>query len=244
MLQHPYSIYNFTVKSYHSDQNGKLTLYSLFQFLQECAWDNARVNDFGYESLEKANAYWVLSRVLVQLDEYPEWKDEISIKTWPKGTDGFFALRDFLIYKNDKIIGRVATSWLILDRTSKRPKKLDNFNFIHENFLNESAIDKKPEKISFDSTLLQIDSRKVYSGDLDVNKHVNNATYVKWIMDSVVTKNGKSEINEFEINFLAELLLNDSFVVSITEMSNNTQFVVLNHVENSREICKARISFN
>jgi len=243
MLQHPYSIYNFPVKSYHSDLNGKLTLYSLFHFLQECAWDNARINNFGFEYLEKENAYWVLSRVLVQLDEYPEWKDEISIKTWPKGTDGFFALRDFLIYKNDKIIGRAATSWLILDRTSKRPKKLDNFNFIHENFHNESAIDRKPEKISFDSALSQIDSRKVYSSDMDVNKHVNNATYVKWIMDSVLSQHEKSEIKEFEINFMAELLLNDPFVVSSTEISNNTKFVVLTGAVSNREICRARIIF-
>jgi len=240
MLKYPFSIYNFDVKSYHSDQNGKLTLYSLFHFLQECAWDNARINNFGFEYLEQENAYWVLSRVLVKLDKYPEWKDEISIKTWPKGTDGFFALRDFLIYKNDKIIGRAATSWLILDRTSRRPKKLDNFNFIHENFLNESAIDRKPEKINFDSTLLQIDSRKVYSSDMDVNKHVNNATYVRWIMDTILSE---KPVNEFEINFLAELLLNDQFVVSVTEISNNAQFIVLTGAENKREICRARILF-
>jgi len=239
MLLHPYSIYNFPVKSYHSDQNGKLTLYSLFHFLQECAWDNARINNFGFEYLEQENAYWVLSRVLVQLDEYPEWKDEISIKTWPKGTDGFFALRDFLIYKNDKIIGRAATSWLILDRTTRRPKKLDNFNFIHENFLNESAIDRKPGKVSFDAALSQIDSRKVYSSDLDVNKHVNNATYVRWITDSILTEN--EEIKEFEINFISELMLNDQFNVSVTDNSDQSQFIVLTGAENKREICKAKI---
>jgi len=239
MLQYPYSVYNFPVKSYHSDQNGKLTLYSLFHFLQECAWDNARINNFGFEYLEQENAYWVLSRVLVQLDEYPNWKDEISIKTWPKGTDGFFALRDFLIYKNNKIIGRAATSWLILDRTSKRPKKLDNFNFIHENFLNESAIDRKPGKVSFDIALSQIDSRKVYSSDLDVNKHVNNATYVRWITDSVLAEN--EEIKEFEINFISELMLNDQFNVSVTDNSGQSQFIVLTGAENKREICKARI---
>lgn len=149
MLAHPFSNYNFSVKSYHSDQNGKLTLTSLFHFLQECAWDNARLNNFGYEFLDAANAYWVLSRVLVKIDNYPEWKDEINIKTWPKGTDGFFAIRDFKISRNDVVIGNATTFWLILDKESKRPKKLDNFNFIHENFLNESAIDQKLEKIKF-----------------------------------------------------------------------------------------------
>ncbi len=53
MLKHPSGNYNFSIKSYHSDQNGKLTLPALFHFLQECAWDNARLNDFGYEFLKK-----------------------------------------------------------------------------------------------------------------------------------------------------------------------------------------------
>ncbi|OFX84535.1 MAG: hypothetical protein A2W99_02650 [Bacteroidetes bacterium GWF2_33_16] len=238
MLTYPSGVYSFSVKSYYSDQNGKISLNSLFHFLQECAWDNARMNNFGFEYLEQENAYWVLSRALVQLDEYPEWKDEISIKTWPKGADGFLALRDFLIFKNDKIIGRASTSWLILDRTTKRPRKLDNFNFIHENFLNESAIDKKPGKISIDSPLSQIDSRKVYASDMDVNMHVNNATYVRWIMDSVLSQ---KPVNEFEINFLAELLLNDLFVVSLTETIDSTQFVVITGTESKREICRARI---
>jgi acyl-ACP thioesterase len=239
MLQHPYSIYNFDVKSYHSDQNGKLTMYSLFQFLQECAWDNARLNDFGYETLEKANSYWVLSRVLVQLNEYPEWKNEISIKTWPKGTDGFFALRDFEVRKDNRVIGSATTSWLILDKETRRPKKLDGFNFDHDNFHPEHAINKKLEKITFNNPVHPIDLRGVYSSDLDVNKHVNNATYVRWITDALQFDN--RQVIEFEINFISELLLNEQFIVSVTEPSENMNYIMLNHAESKREICRARI---
>ena len=241
MLNHPFGIYNFSIKSYHSDQEGKLTLYSLFHFLQECAWDNARLNNFGYEYLEKENAYWVLSRVLVQMDSYPNWKDEISIKTWPKGTDGFFALRDFIIYKDGKTIGRATTSWLILDRDSRRPRKLENFNFIHENFLNETAINKKLDKINFKDQLAELDKRKVYLSDLDVNKHVNNATYVRWIMDSALQNSRNYDVKEFEINFISELLLNEYFVLNATEITNSELIVLLKGAEKNNEICRARI---
>ena len=236
MLKHPYSIYNFSIKSYHSDQNGKLTLHSLFHFLQECAWDNARLNDFGYEFLKNDNAFWVLSRVLVQVDEYPEWKDEIEIKTWPKGSDGFFALRDFEIFTNGKSIGRATSSWLILDMDSRRPRKLENFNFIHENFLKEIAIDKRLDKITFKGELTQLEQRKVYSSDLDVNKHVNNATYVRWILDSYFSEQ-EPLISEFEINFISELSLNDEF--SIDKIEDNSIFVLKN-VE-GREVCRAKL---
>ena len=83
------------------------------------------------------------------MDEYPEWKDNIEIKTWPKGVDGLFAIRDFQIFRNGEIIGRATSYWLILDADSKRPKRLDDFNFIHENFFKEVAVEKSLSKITF-----------------------------------------------------------------------------------------------
>ena len=241
MLKHPFGNYNFLIKSYHSDQNGKLTLPALFHFLQECAWDNARLNDFGYEYLKKENAFWVLSRVLVQMDEYPEWKDEIEIKTWPKGADGFFALRDFEIYCKGKIVGRATSSWLILDRDSKRPRKIENFNFIHENFIQEAAIERQLGKVDFSGELIELERRKVYYSDLDVNKHVNNATYVRWILDSYFSNESNGKISEFEINFLSELSLNDEFTIHNVVIGMESYFVVKNLKD--REVSKARILY-
>lgn len=239
MLKHPVTIYTFSIKSYHTDQEGNLTFSSLFHFLQECAWDNARLNDFGYEFLKQNNAFWVLSRVLVEIDKYPKWKDEIEIKTWPKGADGFFALRDFEISLKGKVVGRVTSSWLILDVKTRRPRKLDNFNFIHENFHSENAIDKKLSKVVSKGVLKELETRKVYYSDLDVNKHVNNATYVRWIMDSYFSKEQKKMVSEFEINFLTELMLSDEFTVSEVHEDNNSYFVLKN-IQN-KEVCKARL---
>lgn len=238
MLKHPSSIYDFSVKSYDSDQEGKLNLHTLFHFLQECAWDNARLNDFGFEFLESKNAYWVLSRILVQMNEYPEWRDDIKIKTWPKGTHGFFALRDFEVYKNNKDIGKVTTSWLILDKDSKRPQRLDQFNFVHENFYKEHAIEQTLDKVVIPSDAEKVDDRKVYYSDLDVNQHVNNATYVRWILDAYFSDRS-NEIAEFEINFISELYLNDRFSV-YASFNNSERFYVLKNAED-KEVCRARI---
>jgi acyl-ACP thioesterase len=238
MLKHPFGKYKFQIKSYDSDQDGKLTLPALFHFLQECAWENARANDFGYEFLEKNNAYWVLSRVLVQMNEYPKWRDEIEIKTWPKGVDRFFAIRDFLIYANNKIIGKVTSYWLIVDKDRKRPRRPDDFNFVHKNFLKESAIDRKLEKIETATDWITKDNRKVFNSDMDVNRHVNNATYVRWILDSWYGEHTE-EIAEFEINFLSELMLNDEFSVMSGKQDKN-HFYLLRDAR-SVDICRARL---
>jgi acyl-ACP thioesterase len=241
VLKHPFGKYNFIVKSYDSDQKGKLTLPALFHFLQECAWDNARLNDFGFEFLKRKNAFWVLSRIFVKMDEYPEWKDEIEIKTWPKGADGFFAFRDFEVYSKGRIIGRVTSSWLIIDRNTKRPRKPESFNFIHDNFISEHAIKRKLDKINFNGETEELELRKVYYSDLDVNKHVNNATYVRWILDSFFSNESKSKITEFEINFLLELSLSDEFTIHTINDEKETYFVLKN--TKGREVCKAKIRY-
>lgn len=238
MLKEPFGLYDFNIKSYHTDQNGKLTLPTVFHFLQECAWDNARVNNFGFEDLEKANAFWVLSKIYIEINEYPDWKDKIQIKTWPKGVDGLFAIRDFQIIKNKKVIANATSYWLILDRTTSRPKRLNDFNFIHDNFLKESAIEKKLEKVDIVSDLNVEDNRKVYFSDLDVNKHVNNATYVRWILDSYYLQNN-GLIRTFEINFLTELKLNDSFSVLSMQKSEDFFYVLKN--EKNKDVCRVRL---
>ncbi len=41
--------------------------------------------------------------------------------------------------------------------------------------------------------------------DLDMNNHVNNTRYVKWILDSIpIEYHNTMKVNEFEINFLNE----------------------------------------
>ncbi|MCG8410360.1 MAG: thioesterase [Bacteroidales bacterium] len=239
MLKAPYGIYDFHIKSYHTDCNGKLTLATIFQFLQECAWDNARKNGFGFEDLKQKNALWVLSKILIRIDKYPKWKDQIQIKTWAKGTEGLFAIRDFKIFKNNSAIANITSYWLIIDSSTHRPQRLNGFNFIHENYLAEHAIEKRLGKVIIDQETAITDTRKVYYSDLDINKHVNNATYIRWITDSYYSVH-TSNIREFEINFIHELNLNDEFVIEKAGIKNEQYFMLWD--KNQKDICKVRLA--
>ncbi len=238
MLKSPSSTYNFAIKSYEADQYGKLSLHTFFHYLQECAYLNALSNGFGYEFLEKENAYWVLTRVLVQIDKFPHWNDKIQIKTWPRGADGLFAVRDFELLKKGEIIGRVSSYWMVLDKDSKRPKRLDNYEFILSDFIAEEAIGRKLKKISIKGDLVLVSHRKVHSSDMDVNGHVNNATYVRWIMDAFYS-NTKSVVKEFEINFLRELMLNDEFKIYKSQEADSSLFLIKN--VKGEDICTVKL---
>lgn len=238
MLKSPTSTYDFSIKSYEADQFGRMSLHTFFHYLQECAYLNALSNGFGYEFLEKENAYWVLTRVLVQIDKFPNWNDKIQIKTWPRGADGLFAVRDFELMKNGKVIGRISSYWMILDKDTRRPKRLDNYEFIRSDFVAEQAIGRKLEKVSLTGELELIGKRKVHFSDMDVNGHVNNATYVRWIMDAY-SFNSKNAVKEFEINFLRELMLDDEFEVYKNMEAGQNKYAIKNI--KGQEVCLVQL---
>ena len=49
--------------------------------------------------------------------------------------------------------------------------------------------------------------------DLDINQHVNNTSYVEWILESIPAGVKKDAVlSELEINFLAESFLHDRII--------------------------------
>jgi len=237
MLENTESTLDFVIKSYESDSQGNMSLSAFFLFLQECAWENAKQNNFGYEFVEREEALWVLSKVKIRMSQFPKWKDKIQIRTWPRGPEGLFALRDYQLIFEGEIIGTVTSYWLILDKKSKRPRRISDFDFANDDFSQERALNDSLTKLKIENDAIEMDTRKVYSSDIDVNGHVNNATYVKWIMDAH-SLNKTNVIQSFEIHFLGELHLNDSFVISHVLKDDGHQYVIKNP-RTQKNICHA-----
>ncbi len=69
----------------------------------------------------KQNHFWVLSRMYASLSDWPVWNETIVVRTWPSGVDKLFAMRNYeLRFKDGRNIGSASSSWLIIDRTTKK----------------------------------------------------------------------------------------------------------------------------
>lgn len=74
----------YRVHSYEVGTESTVRLSCLCNYLQESAWNHVTNLKVGYEDLLKDGNIWVLSRLLIKINEYPKWGDEIFIKTWNK----------------------------------------------------------------------------------------------------------------------------------------------------------------
>jgi medium-chain acyl-[acyl-carrier-protein] hydrolase len=208
---------SYFVRSYDVGINSVLKPQVLFQFFQEAASNHAAHLGVGYDALQKLGLFWALSRVKVKIEKLPAWRDEVTLTTWPKGVDRLFALRDFRLSDVDGNAIVLGTScWLLVDFEKMRPRRIDS---IPRNFpINdrEHALNESLGKITIPANLEMRYERRVMTSDLDVNDHVNNTEYVRWITDCLQTGEGTAgEIRSLQINYLEEAKLGETMVFSL-----------------------------
>lgn len=238
---------NYRIHVYETGPDGKLALPSLFDYLQDIASDHAVRLGYGRDDLLKLNQFWVLSRICAETAEMPEWGKTVTVKTWPRGVDKLFALRDFEVHDTEgRLIAAASSSWLIIDRKTRRIQRPDNTlsNFKPDPDL-KNALPRNAQKIE----LARVETRnvsffKVRLSDLDINLHTNNTRYLKWVIDTLTPEFIMNNIPVFtEINYLAESRFNEEIVISMYETGDKnreTSYSVTRQPDDA-ELCRVRI---
>ncbi|MBE0676867.1 MAG: hypothetical protein IH591_19585, partial [Bacteroidales bacterium] len=179
---------SYKVPVYDTDFRGKLYLHSLLNYIQDIASEHAELLNFGRDDLQQGNRFWILSRIYVVIHRMPEWREVVSLRTWPRGTEGLFALRDIEIRDEEGIIIAAATtSWVIVDIASRRPCRPDYLlEGMNREFPGNTALPRNAGKVSPTSDACNTAPPfRVKPADLDVNLHVNNVRYIQWVYDTM-----------------------------------------------------------
>lgn len=216
----------FKVYSYHMDTKGRLNLTSIAGFLQEVAGNHAAIHQFGYKDMLKYGMLWVLTRMKVVIHKYPYWSDSLSVKTWVVNREKYFSRRDFEIYsEKGELLISAMSGWMLIDVKRKRPQLVDAFPMSIAMFNDKLAINEELLKID---ELNFVNSSKKYEvkySDLDVVQHVNNTQYQRIILDTFSGGfRNTFSLKSFEINYLAEALLEDVLLVKTSRTPVQYQY--------------------
>ena len=193
------------------DKSDRLTLNAIFDYFQEAAISHAENLGVGREEMARTGQLWIISRMTVIVSKRPNYRETIKIRSWPRGWEKLFALRDFEIKdKNDKAVVSAKSAWLIVDMEKRRPLRpqsvMDNLP-LNEGLEALSAEAGGAEGLSERENLQKAAERKALYTDLDFNGHVNNVRYIHWIEDAIDTQllynAGKLR---FDINYLNEVM--------------------------------------
>ncbi|WMV28303.1 hypothetical protein MTR67_021688 [Solanum verrucosum] len=186
------------IRSYEVGPDKVATIESILNLLQETAlnhvWMSGLLSDgFGAtHGMMKNNLIWVVSRMQVQIDHYPIWGEVIEIDTWVGASGKNGMRRDWQIRSQATglVFARATSTWVMMNQQTRRLSKMPEEvrAEISPWFISKQAIkEENPIKIEKldDTAKYVLSNLKPKRSDLDMNHHVNNVKYVRWMLETI-----------------------------------------------------------
>ena len=190
------------------DKSDRLTLDAVFQFFQEAAICHAENLGVGREDMARTGQVWILSRMSVMVDRRPNYRETVTIRSWPRGGEKLFAIRDYDIRDKDDVpVVSARSGWIIVDIEKRRPLRPQSVMDTLPKNEGLDALTSGPVGLEERGSLQKTAERKALYTDVDYNGHVNNVRYIQWIEDALdpqfLEKAAKMRL---DINYLNEIL--------------------------------------
>ena len=143
--------------------------------------------------MAERNLIFVLTRLQLQMLQYPSWGDVVSIETWFRPQGRASAFREYLMHdvQTGVLLGKATSRWVCFHAQTQRIERFP------EALLQESShlfpVDR-PVPIPEPETRQKIDEvdlERVTYGPMrfaghmntDMNNHINNVVYLTWALD-------------------------------------------------------------
>lgn len=186
------------IRSYEVGPDKTATIESILNLLQETAlnhvWMSGLLSDgFGAtHGMMKNNLIWVVSKMQVEVDHYPIWGEVIEIDTWVGASGKNGMRRDWQLQSRASgvVYARATSTWVMMNQKTRRLSKMpdevrDEISpwFLEKRAIKEDSTEKL-EKLD-DNAKYAISDLKPKRSDLDMNHHVNNVKYVRWMLETI-----------------------------------------------------------
>jgi medium-chain acyl-[acyl-carrier-protein] hydrolase len=225
----------FKVRNYEVGAGKKLSLHHLLNYFQEIASNHASMLGWSYEDMLEKGFFWALSRMELEFERLPNWGETVRVQTWAKGTEKFFAVRDFLVLdlEGNELV-RASSVWLVVDIATKRPKRASIIMDKIPNLTEKNALKISLGKLTpLENKVLEVE-RAVNQSELDLNRHVNNAKYIDWLIDCFpINYIEEKELQKLTLQFVSETKAGDSVVLELSESENKS--LISAHFANSNK---------
>lgn len=236
---------DFLITSADVDFEGVLKISALSNILIQSAWQHAGLLGWGSKDLEQFNLAWILSAFQIKIFDYPKWSQQIRCKTWAKGTDRLYYLRDFIVYdERDNIVAVAGSKWLLIDIERRRPKSHNTDAEVLQFNANKHAIQEKIATPKFEGDCnFELDYTVKYS-DIDINQHLTTTRYIDLMMDTFdLIDMRKKRPKEIAVNFIKEVNFGEQVKMMRCQNSpNNMQFQLLSN-EMEKVLFRAELLF-
>ncbi|CAH2052566.1 unnamed protein product [Thlaspi arvense] len=193
----------FIVRSYEVGSNKTATVETIANLLQEVGCNHAQSVGFSTDgfattpTMRKLHLIWVTARMHIEIYKYPAWGDVVEIETWCQSEGRIGTRRDWILkdIATGEVTGRATSKWVMMNQDTRRLQKVSDdvrdeylvfcpqeprLAFPEENNRSLKKIPKLEDPAQY--SMIGLKPRRA---DLDMNQHVNNVTYIGWVLESI-----------------------------------------------------------
>ncbi len=222
------------------DFDKRLKMFSLLNFFQDIASDNAEKFGFGYSYIHPRNLMWVLLKYRIEFDEYPTDVQQLKLITEPRGCNKLFAYRNFQLKSGEKRLARASSTWALVDYNTMEivncDKVFENNELMRKYESTES--DLKYNKIPPLTNIDYKEEFKVRYNDIDVNMHANNANYIIWALEPLpIEFKTKHKLKSLDMIYKKEIKFGSELISEVQINDDNKTVHVLKNKLTNEDLC-------
>ena len=217
----------FRVRTVDCQADGRISIFSLMQYLQEVADGHAEELGFGFKKLSELGGYWVLSNIRIEVDRLPRRDDHVTIRTWPSGNTRTVATREFIGTDRDgSEMFRAGSEWMVVNKKTKRLKNLFRLD-LELPGAGQKALPGELRRLERRQDYRTVERLRVPHSSIDMNGHVNNTEYVRWGFDALrrAVKLG-THIHSVQATYLSEVFEGEELEIAVA-CDPNEKFHIL-----------------
>lgn len=241
----------YTIPYSLMDGKGRCSTLSLVNLAQDLAAAHYGLGGLSIPHLQKMGLTWVITKQEFIFNNYPVGRDEMVLQTWAHEPKGLFCFRDYkysyaingkkpclnvaytdqiasegkmpdLTIKDENLIMGATSNWMILELETGRPIKPSSAEMGTLTYSNDKASSHNFSKIALSDGW---DTQMEFSPsllDIDINSHVNNLNYVRWILSYMDYDFCKGKlVRSLETNFVNSALFGDSLICRCKAIAEN-----------------------
>lgn len=235
--------YDFTIKYQEVDDKRKLRLSNLVNYLLEVGGTCADELGFGIQYLHPQGLTWILSRMMVEIDELPTYLEHITIETWIEGNAHMLSTRNYRIWlhrgEEKRLIVRAKSVWAVLDLEQRVAVNIFD-NPVFDNAVDGEVLDIKRLRITTIPEPTGSYTDKVHYTDLDYNGHCNSCKYIEKMLNAYLPQAIYEGPFRLDINYHREVMQGEVLTTNYMVSQDGVQYQQKNQFNETN--CTAKIT--
>ena len=206
-------MYSFDSRVRYSecDENGRLSLVSMIDYLQDCSTFHCEDMGEGILGLKQEGLGWILANWRIEVSRLPLFGEKIRISTWCYEMKRLHAMRNFQITdeKGESLV-TADSQWFLYNLNEQKVSRIPESQQFYIEDTPRAQMGQMERKLAGTGDATQASPIIVSEQHLDTNRHVNNAEYVRFALLAAGELGHAIDLVRLEVQYRTMALLGDT----------------------------------